>query len=859
MRRFLTLVGVLCLAMPAGISISGCTRNPAARYCPVTSGFGILNTAVYSIVLQPLSTGVSLAYGQTAQAQAPQAFNCLNSAVSVSAKNFEWGTTKNQLVDISPSGTMCAGTWNRNTGGGIADYTVCNPPNPLPQTNGLPYAVAYISATADSVTSNPVAVYVHAPVTSISLVGPSQCLSQGQTALLDARAFYDKNGTQTLLCAPASATVPTCESAIGSLAFTVGTSSIASINATNNQITAEQPGTTAITASIAGSGSSAGYFSTCPPQSISLTLANGSTSGIIAQGAPQNITTVVTDTNGQQITGLTLAYQSTNPIDITTGSGGAIAASFPGAASITAVCQPSTCNPAPINQVGLNGTGLPLSSNPLNVTVPGTASEYAWFGAPGLSQYFVPIELINGTLGSNVRLPYVPNSMLMDRVGTSLYFGSARELMLFSTTTSTLTKQDPTAPGVVLAASPNASQLLINDQARHLFYLYSTSGGATSTFGGMGASAAWTADGQTLYIYDNAQLNTPASCLADPNVQPITGHTDTLYVFNANTGWTVEPLPPSPPLPPGALPACATTPNSAPPLAPNTAMSLMTQAPAITVPGVGAYLPGAATAAHTWCPTGTVGNTSNILFYPKDPKAADVNVPADVLDATIDGKHILAATATGNHISLADIGVTIPATACPVTTSGTTQTLAALSTNPTLNGILTIGGGTGVAISAVNQVAVGQTPTPVSAGAQQGLAFFTYTASSTNGGAALPYYLPAAGGVGTSGSVTLSDCPTTSGSYPCNSTIQAPLAGAFSPDDTTFFVSTAGDNLIHYILIPPTIGGTSVPTDQQQVNPNLPACLPVVSGGVDPGCINPNPAATTVPATAIAVKPRAVT
>jgi hypothetical protein len=176
-----------------------------------------------------------------------------------------------------------------------------------------------------------------------------------------------------------------------------------------------------------------------------------------------------------------------------------------------------------------------------------------------------------------------------------------------------------------------------------------------------------------------------------------------------------------------------------------------------------------------------------------------------------------------------------------------------------LNGILTISGGPGVAISAVNQIAVGQTPTTVAAGAQQGLAFFTYTASSTNGGAMLPYYLPAAGGVGTSGSVTLSDCPTTSGSYPCNSTIQAPLAGAFSPDDTKFFVSTAGDNLIHYITIPPTIGGTSVPTDQQQVNPSLPACLPVASGGVDVGCINPNPAATTVPATAIAVKPRAIT
>ena len=33
MRRFLTLVCLLGLAIPAGISISGCTRNPAGNYC----------------------------------------------------------------------------------------------------------------------------------------------------------------------------------------------------------------------------------------------------------------------------------------------------------------------------------------------------------------------------------------------------------------------------------------------------------------------------------------------------------------------------------------------------------------------------------------------------------------------------------------------------------------------------------------------------------------------------------------------------------------------------------------------------------------------------------------------------------
>ncbi len=167
MRRFLTLVCLLGLAIPAGISISGCYRNPAAKYCPVTSGYGLKVTDVAAITLQPQVTGVSLAYGQTTQIQPPVPTSCTGDTISVSSKSYTYGSTDttHTLLDISPTGGICAGTWNRNTGGGIADYTYCNVPSPLPSTGGLPYAVVYITASADSVTSNPVAVYIHASVT----------------------------------------------------------------------------------------------------------------------------------------------------------------------------------------------------------------------------------------------------------------------------------------------------------------------------------------------------------------------------------------------------------------------------------------------------------------------------------------------------------------------------------------------------------------------------------------------------------------------------------------------------------------------------------------------------------------------
>ena len=590
MRRFLTLICLLGLAIPAGISISGCTRNPAGNYCNGL-GYGITDSQVSQITLQPQIAGISLAYGQTIQIQSPAATTCKGTTVTVGSNSYSYGTTNNRLVDISPAGSICAGTWNRNTGGGIADYTYCYYPNPLPSTNGSPYGIAYITATADSVTSNPVEVYIHAPVTSISLVttpissSTSQgCFSQNQQAQLGAQACYVSNGTQYEFCAPSSVaaanyacpgglapgvtSVPSCGSSIGTLSFSVGTPSVATIDATTNVITAEQPGTTAITSSIAESASSAGYFSTCPPASIKVSLANGSTSGVVTQGVIQNLTTAVADTYGNSISGLSLTYQSTNPIDVTAGGSGAITAAYPGVGSVYAVCEPPACNPAPINEIGLYGTGLSLSSNPVSITVPGTTSDYVWFGAPGQSQYFYSMELLTGNPGSTVRLPYVPNSMVMDREGTNLYFGSPRELMIYSTSGNGLSKQDPTVPGVVLAASPNASQLLINDQIRGLFYLYTISSGSSTTFGGLGAAAAWTPDSDTLYIVNSAALGG--------------NHTNTLYVYNANTGWSTYD-------------------------SPGGGQSL-----AITIPGIGAYLSGDPTVAHTWCPLGNVGNNASI-------------------------------------------------------------------------------------------------------------------------------------------------------------------------------------------------------------------------------------------------------
>jgi hypothetical protein len=367
--------------------------------------------------------------------------------------------------------------------------------------------------------------------------------------------------------------------------------------------------------------------------------------------------------------------------------------------------------------------------------------------------------------------------MLMDQTGANLYFGSSHALMIYSTANNSPTNQpDPSVPGVVLAVSPNNKTLLINDPVRKVFYLYNTSGSVAGTFPGVGNAAAFTPDSKTLYISDSASLGA--------------NHSDTLYVFNANTGWTTYDL----------------------------SASGGAQSLAVTVPGVGAYLGGDPTVAHTFCPTGTTANYNSMVFYPQGDTVA---ARTDVLAATTDGQHILGAALVGGGVQLSDIGVTIPNGSCPAEIGNVLQPL---TISHTLNQL---------AVSSVNATALNQ----VVASPASNLAFITY--DGTTPGATLPYYVPASGGAaGTLNYVTLTG----------NATITAPVSGTFSADDKLFFVSTSGDNQIHFIDV-------QTLTDTQQVTPNLPACTP----GSDADCLFTTPATGSVPATAIVVKPRATT
>jgi hypothetical protein len=806
MQRFLTFVVLLLLTVPVGLSIQGCA-NKNSNYCN-GSGYGYLKDQPVSISLQPQTTGLSVAFSQTSQLQAPSALNCVGTAASIGT--YTYGTTDRTIADVSPTGAVCGGTWNLHTPA-VAAYTTCIPTNKT--------GVAYMTASAAGFTSNQVAVYSHPPITSLSVTGPTnsttgkaECLSQGLTSQLDATAYYTNSaGQPVLLCSPnilpGGGYGPTdCNNVIGHLTYSAASAGVVTIDQ-NGVATAQAPGSTLITGTIAQTSSNAGYFYTCPPAKIALTVAStGATSADITLNTPLALTATVTDVNNNVINGLALSYVSTNPGSIAVSSAGAVTAAFPSNSAITAICQPTTCNPAPINQQGTLGTGVPAISNFVQIASPGKNSNYIWASSPG-SPYFVPIDLSTGTIGTQIKLPYSPNSMVLDPTGTTLYFGSYHELMTYSAATNSLASEVTAIPGVVLAVSPTNSAVVVNDQLRGVIYLYTptttsgtgstatTSGGSYTSIAGIAQKAAFTADGQTVYIAGDGVL----------------------YIHNSFTGWSTEPLPAGQAAPgTGVCPATNTTspiptdPTTYPPNTtanPNNTYNVFCSPDlAVTIPAAAVFVSGTPTSAYGQCPETTVKPVVNY------PEATTVAVASDHVASTTDGKHIIGATA--NPPTLTDFSITVPIDACP--TDANSQTTGIVFNPPPVANQASLAA---YGITNINQVIAATNSLE---------AFVTYSSAAATppaGGALLPVYKPSAtaGALGTLGSVKLTG------------NALAPVAGIFSPDNTIFFAGTTGDDLLHLI-------DTTSLTDTQQINPKL----------TD---INGNP----LPPVFLAVKPRPTT
>ena len=755
MRRFVTLLVLLLFSIPFGVSISGCSKTSAPIFCN-GGDTGPVTGQATTITLNPIVYGVSLNFAEIGQVNTPAASDCKGQSASIGT--YTYGTTDMTIADVQPNtGRLCGGTWNRNTGGGIPDYTFCIPTNKS--------GTAYIAASADGVTSNPLPIFVHPVVTSIVLGGPSSncatdqttaccplttpgsisappylansCLSQGSTAQLVARVFAGTGTNQTNI---------SCQA--GHLQFTSqGASSLTSISPVvsidqNGVATANQPGSVLISANVSDAASSAGFFSTCPPASITLSAPGTTTNPVVVnQNNPQPLAATAVDTKGVALTGLALEYVSTSPTTIPAGAG-SVTPILAGAASISAICQPPNCNSASYNQIGVFANGKPVTSNSVNIVAPGTNSTVLYM-ASTQSLYVESRDFTQPSITSPFLLPYLPNSMVISDDGSSIYMGSATALMVLNAVnTLSVARVDQTSPGTVLALSPDGGTLVISDPVKQITTLETSSGGVISTYGGVGTHAEFSPDNQTVYITAGNQL----------------------LVYSTYTGWaSINPA--------------------------TTAGTPVTDV-AVTVPGVGAYFAGPTTTARGYCSISTPAvapNSDNNIFYPPADSSPAIT---DRIAATNDGRHILGATVTPVPM-LSDLRVNIPST----NTSGASVSIACPAT-----GGLTFSNSLSTSIlGSITATAItGVLPTSDSA-----YAFITYTGS----GGVLPAYSPLPNGASGAGTTTY---------VKLSGTATAPIAGVPSADNTTFYAGTSGDNLVHIV----NINGSTL-TDNSTLTPNL--------------------------------------
>ncbi len=640
-----------------------------------------------------------------------------------------------------------------------------------------------MTATADGATSNPIPVYVHPIVTSIVLGNPTpassgttpspadcladplgpatnccplatgvpvtappytggSCLSQGVSTQLTARVYASPDGGNT------KAQNVTCQ--IGHLQYAAQTSSVFTVDQ-NGVATAAQPGSSIVTASVSnsGTGGAAGFFSTCPPTSIQLAIpGTNSTSATVAVNTSQPLTALVKDANGTTLTGINLEFNSTTPSTISAGAG-TVSPNLPGSATITAVCQPSSCNTAPFSQIGLYGNGEPLTSNGIQITAPGNNATVLYI-ASTLSQYLLPVDFSQSQPGTLIKLPYVPNSMVISQDGSSIYMGSTTALMILSATNNSVNTTTQAVPGKVLSVSPSGGTIVVTDPDRKTVSLVTSTGAVISTSGGVGISAQWSPDSNTVYIaaQDSAQNSI-------------------LLVHSAFTGWT------------------------------SISTSHQYVDVAVTVPSVGAYFAtqDPVTEAHSYCPSNTAIAPGNPPVYTEIyyPLADTSAAKTDKVAATNDGLHILGATATP-PATLTDLNVSKVTGPDPV--PGNVKATSPCPTvvppdyfTTTVNAPLPLTGVTATGITGV-------VPSSNSA-----VAFVTYTGTSGQ----LPLYIPAASGSGTLNYVTLSGGPTSAPVAGVFSTDNKTFYAGTSGDNQVHLITVIGTAATDTSVISPKL------------------------------------------------------
>jgi hypothetical protein len=433
------------------------------------------------------------------------------------------------------AGLACAGSWD--TGG-----QVCTPGGS---------GVTQVTATSRGITSAPVTVYVHQhidKITVVPLTNTAPCVSAAP-ALAQSAVFK----------ASASSGNIDISASVGPFSWTAATPAVVqllpqSVNGVLNGLVSARPktpGVTQIFASIANTTSVPFSFTTCPVQSIALSVSGtGGTTITAAKGTGSTITASVFDTTGNAVSA-PLTFGSSNPTVANVSASGAVTSSTPGGTTITASCTPPTCN------IGFVPTQPVYALQPVTATYTGTNTSansiYATSTGCGLTAkceaILLPVTGSPAALGNGIVLPFIPNSFEFNAAGTKAYLGSESGLMQFDpAAASNSISVSPATTGKVLAISPKGDRVIVSDTqslVNRLFIFDPTSNTSvqtlvtgTTALSSTGlvtgqTAAAFSPDGLKAYIF----ATNPKNFVTNPNAPPpppcsVTGGC-TLYVYSA--------------------------------------------------------------------------------------------------------------------------------------------------------------------------------------------------------------------------------------------------------------------------------------------------------------------------------------
>jgi hypothetical protein len=438
-------------------------------------------------------TGVSLSPGPNLSLEVGQA---VSFSAAPAADTFIFQSSNPTVVTIANNGQACAGTWNS-----LTVPQICTPG---------PVGTAQVTASTLGVTSSPVTVYVHAPITSIAI---SKVPGQPQTLRTDCISKGLVHGPEKWLYQATAFNGNTdITSSIGPFSWrqiNPGLSNIVTLrtppNSTqgcllspqgqclNQQIaTASIPGIGQIYAAASGFIGQPISIETCRVHDISIAAAGdppSTTSFLVNSGTSTTLNATVTDIAGQAITGVPLTWSTSNPVSVGAspgltstvyGSVGTAIASGAGAGTVIASCTPPTCNAGispslPIYpQAAFNFDVQSTSTATANPIVYATTTACTTANPNGATcnPTLVPVTRSSSTspfaAGSPVVLVTSPNSLIFDNSGVNAYLGvdlanfAQQGLMVFTGSSVT---QVRSAPGKVLAISPDRNSAIVSDTA----------------------------------------------------------------------------------------------------------------------------------------------------------------------------------------------------------------------------------------------------------------------------------------------------------------------------------------------------------------------------------------------------------